>query len=369
MSGTATRSKAAENVTIHVGCTVVELLADASGETIDRVRVVRSDGSAAIVRARIVVLAAGGIENAQLLLLSEPTRPGAVGNRHDNVGRYLTDHPEFRVGAFVPSERSIFDRLGLYDIRSIDGTLVSAAFTLKEAVKRQEDLLNVSLSVVPQARGFGSDAHRSLSLLRQWLPGGQPLATSAGLGGILRSPRDTLALLRSSRGAYHDYLGGWSRPEVDRTIFETIEVHAATEQSAVRDNRVTLGEDRDVLGRRRPRLEMVWSDADRQDVGRSIRLAIAELGKIGLGRFEPWVAETGPTRPFESGIHHPMGATRMAADAREGVVDMSGLVHGMANLYVAGSSVFASGHGYANPTLSLLALTLRLSDHLSTRLG
>jgi choline dehydrogenase-like flavoprotein len=61
-----------------------------------------------------------------------------------------------------------------------------------------------------------------------------------------------------------------------------------------------------------------------------------------------------------------MGTTRMHADARKGVVDAQCRVHGTDNLYVAGSSVFPSG-GYANPTLTLVALALRLADHLKGR--
>lgn len=57
----------------------------------------------------------------------------------------------------------------------------------------------------------------------------------------------------------------------------------------------------------------------------------------------------------------------MHPDPRYGVVGSDAQVHGISNLYVAGSSVFPTGHGYANPTLSILALTIRLADHLKAR--
>jgi choline dehydrogenase-like flavoprotein len=63
-----------------------------------------------------------------------------------------------------------------------------------------------------------------------------------------------------------------------------------------------------------------------------------------------------------------MGTTRMHDDPKQGVVDRNCRVHGIDNLFVAGSSVFPTG-GAANPTLTLLALTLRLADHLRPRLG
>jgi choline dehydrogenase-like flavoprotein len=57
----------------------------------------------------------------------------------------------------------------------------------------------------------------------------------------------------------------------------------------------------------------------------------------------------------------------MHSDPRQGVVDPDSKVHDIDNLYVAGSSVFPTG-GSANPTLTLVALTLRLADHLKVRL-
>ncbi|HTS45304.1 MAG TPA: GMC family oxidoreductase, partial [Puia sp.] len=68
---------------------------------------------------------------------------------------------------------------------------------------------------------------------------------------------------------------------------------------------------------------------------------------------------------FLGGGWHHMGTTKMSDDPKDGVVDKNCKVHGIKNLYVAGSSCFATS-GAANPTLTLIALTLRLSDHLKT---
>jgi choline dehydrogenase-like flavoprotein len=72
-------------------------------------------------------------------------------------------------------------------------------------------------------------------------------------------------------------------------------------------------------------------------------------------------AEGWPTS-MTGGKHH-IGTTRMHADPRFGVVDPDCRVHGCANLHVAGSSVFPTS-GYANPTLTIVALAVRLSEHL-----
>ena len=83
------------------------------------------------------------------------------------------------------------------------------------------------------------------------------------------------------------------------------------------------------------------------------------LRATGLGRLELWPAEP-------AGVGHHMGTTRMHADPARGVVDPDGRVHGVPNLYVAGSSVFPAA-GLANPTLTIVALAIRLADHLKAR--
>src|SRR5262249_42620047 len=89
-----------------------------------------------------------------------------------------------------------------------------------------------------------------------------------------------------------------------------------------------------------------------------------ELARRGLGRLveDPSVDADGWPVSMSSGMHH-MGTTRMHDDPRQGVVDAHCRVHDLANLYVAGSSGFPRG-GVANPTLTLVALALRLADHL-----
>jgi choline dehydrogenase-like flavoprotein len=88
----------------------------------------------------------------------------------------------------------------------------------------------------------------------------------------------------------------------------------------------------------------------------------SELERRGLGRVEI-DAEATP----DPNTHHHMGTTRMHRDPRRGVLDEHARVHGVANLFVAGSSTFPTS-GFANPTLTIVALALRLADHLDQRL-
>jgi choline dehydrogenase-like flavoprotein len=130
------------------------------------------------------------------------------------------------------------------------------------------------------------------------------------------------------------------------------------------DSRVTLVRERDRLGLRRAKLNWSLSPIDRRSVVRSLELLGGAAGASGLGRVQALVREDDREWPDDiaGGFHH-VGTTRMSDDPRDGVVDRDCRVHGTANLYVAGSSVFPTV-GSGTPTLTLVALAMRLGDHL-----
>ena len=93
----------------------------------------------------------------------------------------------------------------------------------------------------------------------------------------------------------------------------------------------------------------------------------AALHAAGIGRVQFMLGDEHPAALLEGNFHH-LGATRMHAEASKGVVDADCRVHGIRNLYVAGSSVFPT-YGCSNPTLTVVALALRLADHLRKELA
>jgi choline dehydrogenase-like flavoprotein len=371
---------ASDNVRVRVDSTVVELESDRPGSTIQRARVRRADGSTYFVEAKVFVMAGGTVENVQTLLHSEATRPGAVGNRHDNVGRYVTDHPEFLMGTIRPADPDLVEQIGLYDMHHVEDCLVSGLLTFDQDFKRDERLLNMAAVLLPQPAGFGTAAERAIRSLRPLGSGRIPPDAMTHLRSVVGSPRDTADVLRGRlverrrrgrdyKDGYVWHRGGWSRPGIDRSRLPILEVHAATEQTAERENRLQLTGVLDALGRREVKLTLGWSGSDHENLLRTTRAFAAEIEGSGIGTFHRWVEFTGETRPLSHGVHHPMGGTRMHADPRVGVVDPTCRVHGVSNLYLAGSSVFPTGLGYANPTLTLLALSVRLADHVTAVLG
>jgi choline dehydrogenase-like flavoprotein len=135
-----------------------------------------------------------------------------------------------------------------------------------------------------------------------------------------------------------------------------------TEQAPNRDNRVTLNDDKDALGV--PIADLHWTVGELENATFDALFASLAMatGQADLGRTNEDVDE----RNKVTGGPHHMGTTRMAADPKDGVVDADCKVFGIDNLWVAGSSVFPTS-GWANPTLTLVALADRLAGHLLSR--
>ena len=160
--------------------------------------------------------------------------------------------------------------------------------------------------------------------------------------------------------------GGWSKNLSANHKYALFEVIHQAEQPPRRENRVYLSESRDAFGSRKIAIDWSWSDKDMAATMRSQDLLAGSLQRAGLGRFEILRPEGRPHVRSYSTAHY-MGTTRMHSDPRQGVVDSECRVHGIRNLFVASSSVFTTG-GFANPTLTIIALTLRIGDHLRAAL-
>ncbi len=287
-------------------------------------QVVGRDGQAYQVRARAYVLAAGAIENARLLLASRRFETPGVGNRHDLVGRYFMDHPLCEGGVIViPGRRR---SMGVYKASKAArrGHLVRGVLRLSDEVQRQERLLNAVVVVRNQEPDEVTDLARAVK----------------SIVGEDRPP--------SGSGAYFGALS------------------ITGEQSPNPESRVTLAEDKDALGVPRAHLDWRLSEQDAKNLQRTMEVMALRLGASAQGRAQMTLEASDPWRGARGSNHH-MGTTRMDPDPARGVVDTDCRVHGLANLFVAGSSVFPAV-GASNPTLTLLALAVRLADHLSEEL-
>jgi choline dehydrogenase-like flavoprotein len=325
------------------------------------------------------VLALGGLETARLLLASRDVAPLGVGNDHDVVGRYYMCHIAGNVGKLTfsgsPAEVNhsyLRTPEGIYCRRRISiAGQEQRRFRLLNAVARlhfpriaDPAHRNGVLSGLYLARNFIS--YEYSKRLRDGVEGG--LAVQAQhLRNVLCDPLDTAAFL--AHWALKRTAAERKFPSVilrNRTNRFSLEMHA--EQAPHRDSRVTLSESVDALGVPRLRVDWRYSKQDVDSVRRMLDLVAMELQNTGSGRLEydPATLEEDLMRFGAYGGHH-IGTTRMGSDPRNSVVDGNCRVHGVDNLYIASSSVFPTS-SQANPTLTLVALSLRMGKHLGQRL-
>ncbi len=161
---------------------------------------------------------------------------------------------------------------------------------------------------------------------------------------------------------------GWAALRGNARRFETFAVEHQVEQAPSPSNRVQLGEQVNEHGRPVADLVWRWSDVDLTSVRRTVYAFGRAVRDAGIGSFTPTTWDAMPELTTPGGAFHPSGGTRMHASARHGVVDPDLRVHGVSNLFVVGSSTFPTG-GYANPTLTIIALGIRLADRLISELG
>lgn len=372
---------ASRNITLYTHATMVELITGDDGGAVVRARIARPEGPDLFVAAKRFVLACGGFENARVMLISNRQQPAGLGNAHDVVGRYYHDHPQGRSGYLRLRDPQLLERSRLYDLRVVDGVAAMGYLKIAQPLLRSEGLPNINCFLFPKPGPRQDAAIQSFNLLRT-----KKLRALKQRGRPTVHPRRSLlghglqvvrGLDYVGRMAYLSWAGrqaseyglghaGWWKLDRLPERFERIEVWHSIEQSPDPHNRVTLGSGTDRFGCPRLKLEWQWTAQDIRGILRAQRLIAGELERAGLGTLELEHDPEGlPNIERPVGSHHLMGTTRMHNDPRFGVVDENCRVHGVRNLFVAGSSIFPTG-GYANPTLTLvaLALALRLADRL-----
>ncbi len=323
-------------VRLMLEANALRLRTNAEASRVEAVVVQAEDGPAFEVQARGFVLAAGGIENPRLLLLSDDVAPAGLGNDRDLVGRYFMDHPHMgRAGQVVfrdPEARRNF--LRLYYKREKDpavGCKTLGVWCLTEAVQRAEKLQNYSMSLRP----------------KEWKeldPVGQAVAAASGAV---------------------DAWGQGTDVDDGRAFFARFSIRG--EHGPNPRSRLRLGEDRDRLGLRKVVLDWRLTERDARSIRRSTEIFCEEVAATMHGRARITINPEKPWKKMAPGDHH-IGTTRMSADASTGVVDKNCKLHGVGNLWLAGSSVFPSC-GVVNPTLTIVALAARLAGHLREELG
>jgi choline dehydrogenase-like flavoprotein len=338
-----------QRVRLVYNATVTTLVRDSGDESLARVEAIGRGGRRISVRARAFVLAAGGIENPRLMLAAAAAGGTGIGDAHGLVGRYFMDHAGIAIGTAmlrVPEPMLRFYRRHLREVptRGFSAQAIGGIRVRADACRRGK-MLNSALLLeeTDRSEAFG---------LR-------------GLSGAETSTGEVVD--RAAEFGDELIADVWQRVFDRERAARFYRVVSVLEPSPNPSSRVVLIPERDPLGVPRVRLEWRLNSSDRDSAQATGQLLGRALGSLGLGRMlvglpkGDWPPQ--PQGRVSHGWHH-MGTTRMHEDPRQGVVDGECRVHGCANLFVAGSSVFPT-YGYAQPTLTIVALALRLADTLT----
>ncbi|HXR19680.1 MAG TPA: GMC family oxidoreductase [Steroidobacteraceae bacterium] len=341
----------AEGLSVYLNANLLDIETSDSADRVTGLRLACLDGKQFHARARHFVLSAGGVENARLLLNANRVQKAGLGNQFDQLGRYFMDHPYVIGGATVLADASS-PEMRFFTMRPMRGSIVAGYLSATDEVRRREHLPPFAISVFTLG-GTGAEPapvvlpqamRRNLSEERA----NQIEYYLSRLVAELEKPADWLfnKVWREPPGTYTTlYICG---PAPDP------------------QSRVMLGDGVDALGMRKIKLDWRLPDNFGQQMQRAHELLGQDLGRAGLGRLRIESSATGqdPMQNMNHGHHH-MGTTRMHNDPRHGVVDADCRVHGISNLFIAGSSVFTT-YACDDPTMTIVALALRLSNHLKS---
>jgi choline dehydrogenase-like flavoprotein len=354
----------AGNITIVLHANVLELRTDPTAARVESVRATSLEGPPFNVSARIVVLAMGGLENARLLLLSNRVQAAGLGNGHDVVGRYFMDHPWLTGAAFAAFATPIPDLRLYLDETAAQGTNIFGAFVPGE---REPGI--GGFRVLPRPSRRLVEGVNSLRAIGHAI-GSVHLPPEGLWYHLQRVLHDYDAVADATyKTVFHTRTGPFNLPEPGTGPIVGALLDVNVEQFPNPASRVTLSDARDALGQNHLAVDWWPGAAEKRTVQRALELVANEFGRLGLGRVQISAMPGGEQWPASMrGSRHHMGTTRMSDNPRTGVVDATGRVHGVSNLYIAGSSVFPSS-GFANPTLTIVALALRLGDEVRRRMG
>lgn len=354
----------ARNIDTYLHANVVEIVTNDTACSVTKLRVTNNAGKEFWIAAKVFVLASGGIENPRLLLNSRQVQNTGLGNQHDLVGRFFMEHPILNSGKVqFPHYTNLYSRKDV----PVDGALLSTGLGLSSQVQEREQLLNFTIrfnSFLPE----GLEALKRLSFRLQQTKNPDALQT------ILKDHRkipqtsvmEDVATVVGNLDAViaKAYTKFFSKKLNALKAANICSTRLISEQAPNPDSRITLSSDRDKLGLNKVKLDWRLSEIDRYTMQRSQQIIASELN--GFAQNE--LTDNNIAWQSLRGSYHHMGTTRMSTNPRLGVVNEHCQVHGINNLYIAGSSVFPTS-GLSNPTLTIIALSIRLGDRLKTRLG
>jgi choline dehydrogenase-like flavoprotein len=329
----------APNVHLYTYANVCDMKANDSGSVVTELTVKNFAGRQHKVRAKYFISACCAIQNARLLLASNKQAPKGLGNDNDLVGRFFMEHLEIK-SAELWLEKN--DPLKLYMI-DFGKTKYRAELAISAAKQRELKILNGTASLTP------------LEIAKQ-----QPAFIDIWTADKAKREKGMANFdIKSKKGA-HPY------------GVNSYQLFTRIEQAPNPESRIMLDTETDELGMPRAMLHWVLTPLEKRSIRKIAEVIGQQAGATAKGRVKllPYLRdpEDNSWPEFTGGGWHHMGTTKMSADPKKGVVDANCMVHGISNLFMAGSSCYVTA-GAPNPTLTVVALSLRLSDYLKKKIN
>ncbi|MEP5338170.1 MAG: GMC family oxidoreductase [Algibacter sp.] len=329
----------AKNIYQITYANVVDIQTNKNTDKVKKIVSKNHTGKTLHVKAKYFILACGAIQNSRLLLASNSQMPKGLGNNNDLVGRHFMEHIEM-----VSSELNLFDSFptSLYTVNH-GITKVHGELALTEKEQKKHKILNGTVSLMPLNIG----EHRK-PRIETWKN---------------KNPLKALEFnAKHMKASYEKALNGDRNKLTNR--FQLI---TRMEQAPIANSRITISHEKDKLGVPKANFHWEFSDLEKKSIRKLHQIIKEQFEKSKIGQVELLdflKDENDKYFPKETtpGWHH-MGGTRMSNNPKKGVVDLNCKVHGISNLFIAGSSCFPTS-GAPNPTLTLIALSIRLSDYL-----
>jgi len=342
---------------------------------ISAAHVTTSSGRELKLEADRFVLAMNTMPATQLLMHSD------AANSSGMLGHFLMDHPLVTFGFIEPSPDLPREMLAQLTPNPIDTGLFWPKLIPDQAAVADGSLVNLAMTLVPLdwtvrrnlmrhrllkpvVVGARTGAKHSLARVARGVKSRSfDRALLSDAARTLRGADELLHVKFRPKGPRFNLENGWWAEALGDSLPKTYEIAAMVEQRAHFDNRVTMSDERNSLGWRKLRANWSYSQSDKDAVDLAATPIIDGLEEAGFGRFTRLAAKD-HTENYS--CHHASGTTRMSADPTEGVVDQNCRTHDHDNLFVVGMSVFPTV-GFANPTLTSMALGARIADTITER--
>ena len=326
-----------KNITflLHAHCTVVHR----KNNSIIKVTCTNLRGWFGTIYAKKFILATGGIGNAQLLLntANKVTGYKGLGNENDQVGRFFQEHPHVNAGfVFNTSNKDWFEE---YQIQSMDNSGAQYWIGVGATDKVQRDYKIPNNCATFQ--DLSSDDKKELEISK---------IVDVNFLNLLG---------QSKYDAKFSNIDLLTKKLIKRLYFRL-------EQVPNPNSRVLLSKKKNKLGLYRVKLDWRMTNQDYRNINITSKILANYIGQLGIGRVKlnNWQFDKQTWKKIrpDGGCHH-MGTTRMGTDKLTSVVDKNCKIHNVNNFFIAGASVFPTS-SYVNPTLTIVALSIRLSDHI-----